>query len=298
MARVYFARINRRMPNQDSLSGGSFSQELRILADSYRTRFEEPVSASILSSAPTVRRWTAADFQTDASGDFMTGTLGYSEPAGTRLFDEKSWSWVKAAVDSTHGADDESVVPFAIDLRNHNRWVAFSTTTRLRRARFREGLSSVLNQAAADLGLLPQSWEVDQITSRRSVDTWLGDHPLVFNFQRIVKHSNPGRDLDEDRAEMLRLGAKWKKEEYQAEPNSTLNVESAEFRDMLDGTEKGNLELRMSARSNEGGGSAKVVKYSSEETPDQVTISDFGVDLMIGMERVLEELRRYVETDA
>lgn len=75
--RISFARINRRDPGQDSLAQRSFAQDLAVLADSRRTTFTQKST-----DKRPMRRWTAADMEVTADGDFLTGLLGYSEQPG------------------------------------------------------------------------------------------------------------------------------------------------------------------------------------------------------------------------
>ncbi|GAA3516581.1 hypothetical protein FHR32_000304 [Streptosporangium album] len=284
--KVVFARINRRRPNQDTLAMRSFAEDMAELARSRRTAFTEPAT-----DASTAKTWFAADMDIQAGRDFMIGTLGFSEPAERREFNPTEWSWIKGDTEVSDTASEETVVPFAVDLRDSQRWVAFATAARLQQAGFTKGLQEILNQAVVIQGHMPTEWDVDLITSRSSVDAWLHNNPLVHKMRRTVKFSNPGRDIDADRQEMRALAARRKTEEFAAARNGVLNTESEEFRSKLNGTETGDLELELSARGQHGVAEAL---FKSKEQADQKQIDDFGRDLMHGMQIVLGALREYV----
>lgn len=263
-----------------------FAEDMTELARSRRTAFGEPAADN--SPAKT---WLAADLDIRGGGKFMMGTLGFSEAAERRQFNSEEWSWIKGDTAVSDTASEETVVPFAIDLRNSHRWVAFATTARLQPTGFTKGLQEILNQAVADQGNIPTEWDVDLITSRSSVDAWLRNHPLVHKMRRTVKFSNPGRDIDADRQEMQALTARRKTEEFAAARNGVLNTDSEEFRSKLNGTETGDLELELSARGDNGLAEAT---FKSKELADHQQIDDFGRDLTRGMQDVLGALREYV----
>jgi hypothetical protein len=283
---VVFGRINRRRTTQDTLAMRTFADDMRELAESRLTRFEETGTTNKPS-----RTWVAADMTLDASGDFMTGTLGYSLVEERRSFDNEAWSWVKGQTEVSDTASENTVVPFAVDLREDQRWVAFATTNRLQPAGFAYGLERVLNQAVSDAGLIPTEWEVDLVAARARIEEWLRENPLVHMLRRTVKFTNPGRDLDEDRREMQALGARRKTEEFKAPPNATLDTSSPQFNNKLDGTETGDLELLIKSRGHQG---VRDVTFSTTSAADLSVVADFERDLMRGMEIVLAALREYV----
>lgn len=286
--KVVFARINRRHAGQDTLAMRSFAEDMRELAQSRLTQFTEP--GDVLTPGKT---WIAADMSIDATGDFLTGTLGFSERAERREFDPESWSWIKGERQVTDTAAQDTVAPFAVDLRDSQRWVAFATAGRLQAPSFIRGFGLVLDKAVADANFIGTQWEVDLITSRASIDEWLSEHPMVKRMRRTIKFSNPGRDLDDDRAEMRALAANRKTEEFAAARGGTLDTQSPEFLGKLNGTETGDLELELQSR-----GRLDVAEstFKSTEKADSKTIDDFGLDLMYGMEIVLSALREYVLT--
>lgn len=88
-------------------------------------------------------------------------------------FDDEAFSWMKAQVEDADAANEQTIVPFAVDLRDSERWVAFATTARLQANSFRLGFEHVLNRAVAELGLMPTAWEVDLVTSTGLIRQWL-----------------------------------------------------------------------------------------------------------------------------
>lgn len=284
--RVVFGRINRRNPNQETFEEREFAEDMIALAESHRTTF----TAKSTAGRPG-RRWIAGDMVALLDGDFMTGVLGYSEQQQQMTFDDESFSWMKGDVADSDAASEQTIVPFAVDLRDHNRWVAFAPTARLQPSSFRNGFEKVLNSAVADLGLMPTAWEVDLVTSTSLIREWLGRHPRVYKMTRTLKFSNPGKNLDEDRRQMRALAANRKTEEFAAPARRTLDVSSAEFEAKLEGTEKGDVDVQMEARGELGVGK---VKFNTRDSIDSSSVEDFGVDLQRGVEIVLRALQEYV----
>jgi len=264
-----------------------FREDMEVLANSHRTTYQRARS----NNRPE-QTWFAADMTITPDGDFLTGTLGYSERQEHREFDDVTWSWVKGATREEDSASEQTVVPFAVDLRDENRWVAFAVSPRLQHSAFRSGFENVLRQAVVDAGLIGAEWDVDLVLSRASVDSWIDRHPRVFTMTRTVKFSNPGRDFDDDRVEMRSMGARRKTEEFAAPPRRILDVHSEEFQAKLVGTETGDLELHLKARA-EGGES--VARFNSRDRADETYVEDFSV-LEQGLEAVLQALREYSAT--
>ena len=286
--KVVFARINRRYPGQDTLAQRTFAEDMTQFASQFRARFEEPATAIAVAKS-----WFAADMTVRAGGDYLTGALGFSEEAERRRFNNQAWSWVLGDTEVSDTASEDTVVPFAVDLRESHRWVAFATTSRLQPAGFTRALQEILGMAVAEHALLPAEWDVDLVTSRASIQAWLANHPLVHKMRRTVRFSNPGLDLDDDREEMRALKARRKTEEFAAERGGVLDVQSPRFQSKLDGTETGDLELHLFARGSQG---ATDSEFKSKEKADQVQIDDFGRDLQAGMGVVLAALQEYVST--
>jgi hypothetical protein len=240
-----------------------------------------------------VRRWVAADMTMTTDGDFLTGTLGFSERETRITFDEESFSWAKGAVDSDETGSPKTVVPFAVDLRNQGRWIAFAVTQRLRPETVIDGLKKVLNQAVVDAKMVPTEWDVDLIMSRGTVMEWIRRNPRIREMRRTIRFSNPGRDIDEDRLQMRELGAKTKRETFTAESGLFLNTGADLFAEKLVGTETGDLDLHLEAR---GAGQTKFI-FNSKEHADHSYVRDYGSDLRFGMELVLAALLDYIRAD-
>jgi len=139
--RVVYGRINRRSIQEPLYNVRPVREELRALAESKRTAAE-------VDGVP----WYAGDFSFDPAGDFVTGILGFSERERFQEFDEAAWSWLKGAVHEPEGASARTKVPFAIDLRESMRWVAFAPHT---------GLGPRASQEDSRLFLTPHSTELD-----------------------------------------------------------------------------------------------------------------------------------------
>ncbi len=285
--KVVFARINRRRTKQGTLDMRPFVDDVRVLARTHHTTYSER-----RPNTPT-RHWFAADLHVTPHGDYLVGTLGYSEEQEHREFDSTAWSWVKGETRWANTGSEQTVVPFAVDLHEHGRWVAFATASRMTAARCRAGLEHVLREAVNASGLIPADWDVDLVTSRSTVSSWLAKHPKVFKLVRTLKFSNPGLDLDGDREEMRALGANRKTEEFAAFRGATLVTDGDDFQRKLAGVERGDVEIELSARSDEG---RQTAVFKSKDTPDALEIEDYGVDLEAGMEAVLRALRTYINT--
>ena len=285
--RVVFARINRR-PGQEPLQLRPFSEDLRRLAES-RTMSHTQRRSGVRPE----RRWFAADMRVVPSEAFMVGTLGYAEKQTHVQFDEHSWSWIKGESRHDDAGSEQTVVPFAVDLRDGERWIAFATSGRMRPQQFASGLERVLNEAVIKARLVPVDWEVDLVTSEGRIDAWLADNPRVFYLRRTVKFSNPGRDLDEDRAQMRALHANRKSEEFAAPRGQQLQTDVAEFREKLEGTDVGFLDVILKARGS--GGHSQAV-FNSRNAADDTLIDEFGQDLERGMDMVLAALQGYLRT--
>lgn len=276
-AKVAFGRINRRSVGQATLDRRPFAEDMRQLADSHETKTQ-------LGD----RRWIASDLQVRDNGDTMVGLLGFEVEEQVRTFAEEDFSWIKGTTQFVQGAQTDTVVPFAVDLREHRRWVAVATSARIQHTAFARGLQAVLNAAVEKLGLLTTDWEVDMITSSSNVIDWVAEHSGIKLFKRTVKFSNPGRDLGEDKALMRAIHATVKDEEYRALGGDELQLSgNPVFRDMLDGMDRGDVAVRLEARD-QGGRHV----YTSKDRPDTTFIDAFNT-LEDGMESVMNSLRAY-----
>jgi hypothetical protein len=284
MRQVAFGRLNRRLPDQQSFARRPFAEDMRALAESRQTRAEIDE-----------REWVAADLALDISGDFMTGVLGYAESELRRDFEDDAFSWIKGRTSMAEGASRRTTVPFAVDLREDRRWVAFAPSGRIQAASFRRGFAAVLNAAVSRLELWPSEWEFDLVLQKRTVEEWIAEHDEVFYFRRKVKLTNPGREIDEDRSEMRALAARSKEEIFKASYGRTLRLEdSEEFSRKLDGVETGDLEVYLRARGPEG----TEFVFKSEDQPERTFVADFEDNLEEGVDRVLDALREYSERRA
>jgi len=282
--KVVFARINRR-EDQEPLQVRPFGEDMGRFASSHLMTFTQRASGT-----QPLRRWFAADMKVTASGEFMTGTLGYSENQQQVEFDDEAWSWIKGVTHQAEAGSEQTVVPFALDLREHDRWVAFAPTGRMRPLQFARGFQSVLNQAALHAGLIPVEWEVDLVTSKGMIDAWLNLNPGVFFMRRTVKFSNPGRDLDDDRREMRALLANRKTEEFHAPRGQVMRSETPEFRDKLQGTESGDLDIVLRSRGPHG---VTAAVFRTRSNADETFVDDFGANLERGMDSMLRALKEY-----
>lgn len=282
--RVVFARINRR---NNTLDMRPFAEDMRALAASKMTTFTEPATPE-----KPARAWYAADMRLASGDDFMIGILGYSVIEEKRFFDSESWSWIKGVTENSDAASPDTVVPFAVDLRDHNRWVAHTTTARLQPGGFRPAFSKVLSTAAQNYGLLPADWECDAVVSPETVNGWIEHHPLVRLLRRTVRFSNPGRDLDETRAKMRAMGARRATEEYVAYSPNVLDVQSVAFQEKLEGLQTGDTRVQMESRETQGVDAA----FDSDTKMDDTRIDDYGTDLERGMDLVLRALVVYAGT--
>lgn len=282
--KVVFGRINRR---NSTLTMRPFIEDMHDLAESKRT------SIVVRSTSGTpARTWHAADMKVTSRGAFMIGVIGYSVSEEKRRFDEDSFSWIKGETEFSDAASEDTVAPFAVDLRENHRWVAFATSGRIRPYSTAENLGKILNRAAHDLSLVPADWECDLIVSQSSLHQWIAAHPRVRRLRRTIKFTNPGLDLDEDRAQMRALIANRKTEEFVAYRGRDLDINSPEFDNKLVGTETGDQELLLESRM-PGGAKAQ---FSTTEDADQTLIDDYGTDLVRGMDRVLAALEGYVSS--
>lgn len=285
MPRVEFGRINRRLPEeQGTLDMRPFREDMLALAASRETYAEV-----------AGRTWIAADMTLDPSETFLTGILGFSDEEELTDFEQHAFSWLKGPTKTVAGASRRTMVPFAIDLRDKNRWVAFAVSQRIRAAAFGKGFQIVLNRAVAALKLLPAEWDVNIVSSPSHIEDWLEEHPEVVRFVRIVRIPNPRRIVDEDREKMQALDARVKREEFRPYQNETLSVrDSPLFQELISGTDTGDVAVELHARAV----GRSHPRFRSDEHADETHVRDFGADLQTGMELILDALRNYAEQRA
>jgi hypothetical protein len=281
--RVAFARINRRSETE-GLGARNFSEDMRMLSQSHQTR-----------ALFRGHEWVAADMRLLPSEDFMTGVLGFADEELFRDLDPAAFSWLKGPSRTVEGASERTMVPFAIDLRESERWIAFGTSLRIQPPGFTAGFEATLNAAVAAVGngLMPTEWEVDLVTGPQRVEEWLEIHPNVTKFTRVVRLHNPREKLDADRAEMKALAARTKTETFSISTarGQHLNVRNnPEFESRLEGLDTGDLDVYLEARDVERG--TKVV-FSSKQMVDKRWVDDYGDDLELGMELMLRAVQEY-----
>lgn len=275
--RVAFARINRRNPAQVPIQNRSFRDEMTLLAESQETK-------AVLRGV----EWIASDLKLDPSGDFMTGILGFAEEDVLREFDAEAFSWLKGPMRTEFGASERTMVPFAVDLREDHRWVAFATAHRIRPPGFVNGLKATLNNAVTNIGLrVPLEWDVDLVPDVTTLERWIEEHPDITVFVRDIYLHNPGRDIEDDRKEMRALAARVKEEKFTAYRGQRLRLEGPEFEEKLDGIDTGDARIRLRTASHE--------TFNSDENTEVKWIDDYRDDLEAGIERVLSALVAFVQ---
>lgn len=277
-AKVSFARVNRRNPDQLTFDRRPFAVDMQALADSGRLR-----------AGRGTRTYIAGDLQTVDQGAYMIGVLGYQVTEEVRSFAEEGMSWIKGQTTVTEGALRDTTVPFAVDMRSDRRWVAFAPSARIQPSGFAAVFREVLNAAVRELDLWPSDWDVDLVTSPSTIRAWVEAHPRVFKLSRVVRTTNPGVDLSDERARMAALRARTKKEEYTAGYAQDLKVsDNPAFEEAIEGVEQGDVDIRMTAR-----GDGRNVTFSSTKRHDESSVEAFDGDLVRGMELVLTALKGY-----
>ena len=276
---VVFARINRRQIGEATVAEHTFREDMIQISTNRLMRAYE------VSGKRTERAWVITDTVVQPDLTFMTGTLGYTDER--QIVENPDWSWIKASP----GKRLDSVVPFALDLRITERWLAFAPAPRLRPKMFADGFGRAINAAVAQMGLTSIEWEVDFVVSRQRINNWLQRHPAVHLLRRTVKFPNPAHNLDEDRQEMRALNAQRMMEEFHSSARGVLDIDSVEFTSRLDGTETGDIDIYLKSRRPEEEAGSTV--FSSNNSPDRVFVESF-VDLYEGVNVVLEALRQYV----
>lgn len=283
--RVLYGRINSRP--QQSLGHRDFREEINDLVESRATEQQQDD-----------RVWIASDLQWDATETFVIGLLGFRERRELVNFNRDAWSFLKGEREETDLPATRDLVPFAIDARPERRWVAHATSNRIRQNTFALGLEMALNAAREHLGL-PTDWEVDTVTSKRTLEHWIRQYgQYVTQLYRVVKMPNPVRDVSADQEEMAALAARRKEETYKAgasnirltEPDGQL-TEAAQRK--FDGMDLGYVELKVTAA-----GPGFTETFSTKRSIDDTRIDDFDTDLEVGMSLVLDRLRAYSEERA
>jgi len=279
MPTAEFCRINRRT-KQPNLEIRPFRADLQALASQGR-----------LELRAQVRRveFIAADLMITSDDNFLTGLLGFAEEETLRQFEADAHSWLKGETTDLHGATRQTVVPFAVDLRADRRWTAHATTTRIKSTFFRQAFGAVLNHAVAALGMLPVDWEVDAVMSITDLADWISEHPEVIRIDRVVKLTNPLKDVDEARRKMRALGGESYRDVITAGRGERLDVDNETFRDHIAPIENGDAVVEVLARI----GDAGTQRFRSTTHRERTTIPAYGQDLQAGIERVLGVLAEF-----
>ena len=233
--------------------------------------------------------WIAADLEIDPTDSYLTGTLGFSSKEVVRRFNDDKFSWLKSEAIETVGAKPTTVVPFAVDIRDDRRYVAFATTGRIPATRFAFGFERALRAATERLQMVGAEWDVDLMPDVSTVRQWIATHPNIIKITRGMRRHNPVDHINDDRAEMRAYGARRKDEVLYAALNSTLKVNDNDwFEAKLQSMFVGDVDLRLEAREGE-----TVVRYSSKKKVDSVHVDDYRQDLELGIALVLAALRLY-----
>lgn len=283
MPKVVFARINRRSVErsveQPTLQPRTFRDEMHVLA--------AEGALEVIGADQT--EWIAADLELDPSGDYLTGILGYVHEEMFRDYAREVKSWKKGEIRTAAGASRRTLSPFAVDVRNDERWLAFVHTQRINPTRFANGLQNLLTGAVTRLGLVPAEWDVDLIPSKDRLFEWLERHPDVGNLHRTLKVPNPGLDLSEEIERMRGIAASRKYERYAPRYGKTLDLERDRevLEKLIEGVDRGDVELTITTRSGP--------IYRSSDKTDQMIVEDWGEDWDRATEVVLAALRQYVQ---
>lgn len=282
LRRVSFARINRRAPTA-TLEPRPFRDDMVALAESRATH-------ALIGD----RDWIAAQMTLDPSGDFMTGVLGFEDVNMLRRFDPELWSWSKGEHYEIVGAlDRQTLAPFAIDLRDERRWLAFAPTYRIHPPGFVFGFHATLSAAIAQLDLWPTEWGVELVLRQRAVRRWLDEHPDVVLVQITYRLHNPSDRIDDVRQDMRNWNATVASRAYRNDRRQTLNTyDNEEFDSSLADVEEGHSDVFIRS----GHGRYKAT-FSSRNRSDEDFVSDF-VTLEEGMDRMLDAVREYSEERA
>lgn len=235
--------------------------------------------------------WAAGDFRVTPSEDALTGVFGFEDRNTLFRFDETANSWTKGERREEIGAMfDRTAVPFAADLRENHRWVAFGTSAKIQAPTFARGLSNVLSQAVSAVGLMPLHWEVDLVSDRSMVQEWIDKNPGITRFVRIIRRQN-GMTIDEDRRQMKELWATEKKVEFTTAPRrrGVLNIQgNPDFSAWLDGLDQGDVDVELQA----GHGISRQI-FSSKNRATRDRVRDYGSNMELGMEFMLAALNKF-----
>jgi hypothetical protein len=271
---VLYARINRR--REQSLGRRPFVDEMLALVEGKNMRAERNDHV-----------WIAADLEL-TDDDLLTGIIGYETTEIRTRFNETEWSWLKGERHIDEGASDATLSPFAIDLNEHRRWVAFAPSGYLNARSFPGGFQTVLNEALRQQNEGHTDWEVDMISSVTALREWVASHGEIVELKLTIRQSNPGRNLDNDRAQMQALRARSKTEVFHPYWGRALEISDEQVEELAADMERTNVDVQMKARE----GNRKPT-FNSKNNRAQTFIEEYAEDLRLGIELVSETLKSY-----
>jgi hypothetical protein len=285
--RVAFARINVRTA-QGGFGDRTFRDEMTNLAAAGEMRVTVPNRESLVADSV---EWVARDLALSDDGSVLSGLIGFATRQRIYVAQEDEQSWLKGEQTTPEAGSDDTLVPFAVDIRDDRRWVAFATAQKIRPAGFANAFQAALQGALEGITPFPSMWEVDLITDRSTIEEWLAEHPAVVVFRRTVRHPNPVRDLSVVHQEMADLHAKSKREEFRAYPGETLDVraDTDTLGRLLEGVDKGWVDAYFQAQ---GDGGTRP-RFNTRLASDEEFVEDFRDDLSRGLDLVTRALRNY-----
>jgi hypothetical protein len=269
-----FARINRRP--QQPMDLPPFRQVVLAM-----------VSARDLYADRGDKKWIAADFELRYHETMLVGIIGYTTIEIRTQFDLTEWSWLKGPQAIESGATNRTLAPFAIDLREKNRWVAFAPKGYLNVRSFPAGLRAILFEGLSRQRQGFLDWDVDIVGNAIALREWVEQHPHVRSMKLTLRMTNPGRDLSSDREAMRAIGAGRLDKIYYPKAKTNLHVEGElrELEEELGGTD---VDVKLTARERGG-----PVSFDSKTSREQRFVDAFGDDLRTGMDLVAEALVQF-----
>jgi hypothetical protein len=273
--RVAFARINVRT-QQVGMGDRPFHDVMKSVAAI------GVLKATVGSPGRVVNpetEWAASDLALTDNDTILSGVIGFEEQSS--LIGEET---------RPEAGSEHTLVPFAVDIRDDRRWVAFATAQKIRPAGFANAFQAALQAAVEQFTPFTSAWEVDLVTAQSKIKQWVEEHPTVVVFRRTVRYPNPVRDLSDIQQEMLALHARTKQEEFRPYAGQPLDLAEPGVLDaLLEGVENGNVDAYLQA---EGKGSTKP-RFNTRLASNEEWIDDYRDDLSLGIQRVTTVLRTY-----
>jgi hypothetical protein len=275
---VVIGRINRRYDTLGSDEPRPFREEMGVL-----------VERGTWAAPSQEKDWLATDLEWDATGNFVTGVIGY-QTAETYFRPGEERSWIKARQERATGGTTKTVSPFAIDAREGRQWIAFAQTQHIRMGVFRQAMTALMTVSATDSGLMPATWDVDPIVEAQTVLDWISEHPEVTTLTRIVKFQNPRPESYEwDRSRMRDLNTPRLTETFTPAAGGEINTDSETFAEMLSEAELGYVEIKLVA-----GRKPHTARFDSATQKTDESIDAYGDDWHRGKSLVLDKLVAWV----